>query len=273
MSGRGLTIPWVVLAMLVIAAVLLLATFALRGCSQKHASSSRAAAPTQPPPQNNRTEQAGEVPWAESAVPGGGEGEPAKDFKGERQDAAKAGASGQGDGDSKTQASRKGQAEAQTDTAGDSAGTSDGTIPDQPESGAGKAGAPRTAEVGPARHSEAPGTATGSWARSRGAGSGDNGGGDPLSDAGISPEQLSRAISAARDAAAKARQAAQRGNHRQAYQSALAGWKQVRGLARFDKEAAGAARELLGLIELYGKQLEGETERAVPMDETPLITR
>lgn len=97
--------------------------------------------------------------------------------------------------------------------------------------------------------------------------------GDPLSDAGLSPEQVVQAVAVARDAAAKARQSAQRGNHRQAYQAALAGWERMRGLARFDKEAAAVAEELFRLLQQYGKTLESGTEPPAPMDPTPLITR
>ncbi|MCR4412042.1 MAG: hypothetical protein NUV77_06400 [Thermoguttaceae bacterium] len=89
----------------------------------------------------------------------------------------------------------------------------------------------------------------------------------------MSPEQVAQAVAAAREAAAKARKAAGRGNQRQAYHLALEGWQRVRGLARFDKEAASAAQELLGLLKQYGKSLEVDTQPPALRDETPLITR
>gem|GEM_PF-6106286 len=88
-----------------------------------------------------------------------------------------------------------------------------------------------------------------------------------------SPKEIAKAVAAAHKAAAKARAASQRGNLRQAYQSALAGWEELRGLAQFDKDAAAAANELFGLVQEYGKALEAHTQPPFPSDSTPLITR
>lgn len=261
MRTFGKASQWVLLALVLIALVLVLGVLAWRGCSRKEDPGRKPTAQSQPQPEHGPEQPPAGATSAQLKGPLGKGGQGADDSQTESQDSASSGASGSARGDSRRGSSGAGSGGAQPSA--ESPGQSPG---DSPHSGAlGQGRGPGIKGDPPRPEGNAP--------PGSGAG-GQSPRGDPLSDAGLSPEQVAQAVAAARDAAVQARQSAQRGNHRQAYRSALAGWERIWGLARFDNEAAAAAEELFCLLQQYGKTLESGTEPPAPtMDQTPLITR
>lgn len=263
MQRFGRTLQWMVLALVLLAVLLVFGAFAWRGCSGKAGRGPK----TTTPPQHQAGEKPKEQPAGNRSARSNGQsgeaGQAASSSKNQSSPGPAGGASEATDGDGQAAPSENGVAGA---PAGAATGTQ-GAIakPDgkaRPQGGL------------PGLKGGVPGP-EGSFPAASAAGTGEvqGGGENALADAGLAPEEVAQAVAAARDAAAKARQSAQRGEHRQAYQSALAGWKAIRGLAKFDKEASAAADELFRLLQQYGKTLEGHTEPPAPTDSTPLITR
>ncbi len=268
MPGSEGTLKWVLPALVLVALLLALGVLAWRGCSKtvdplKKQDPSRQQAETPPQPQAQET--AKEPPACDASAkshgPPGEAGQAATESHTEIQDESQRGAqggpSGPGNGHAKPPSSADKSAQAQP-----GGGTGGQSSTEKPASNTpGRGGLPGMGTGFPAEKATSP------------AAGGQGPGGDPAAAVGLSPQQLAQAVAAARDAAAKARQWAERGNPRQAYQAALAGWERIRGLARFDKEAAAAAGELFNLLQQYGKTLEADTQPPGPTDTTPLITR
>ncbi len=288
MYRRGATHTGIIAVILLIIAVLLvLGLLAWYGCSKKRDAASSAKSSTPPPRAERQPEDQSAGPSPETrGVPAGSqaaegaEAEPADAASGQGSPGRPTAGSSAGKTDSKAQAARPSAPGAEaggTNAQGNgSAGTSAGATPGDGGSGNGDKGVAGDLPAGgrSGGGNGGPGAAGRDGNRAgRRALDSDAAAGDPLADAGLSPDELSQSLAAARDAAAKARQAAGRGDYPKAFRSALAGWQRVRPLAKSDRQAAALAEELFRLVQQYGKSLEANAEPTVPMDSTPLITR